>query len=137
MTPRERAELVFSEHEFAWREGDREHHIALVEKAIAGAMRQAVRQPALTVNADAFSPLEVAGIAAQPGRIEKMPGPGTVYTIRLLAGRQDRTVMAFENEDDASAVAAYLNETPREDEGTHHVSWLRVHKCVPEKYRKP
>jgi hypothetical protein len=84
-----------------------------------------------------FSPLEVAGIAAQPGRIEKMPGPGTVYTIRLLAGGQDRTVMAFENEDDANVVAANLNETPREDEGTHHVSWLRVHKCVPEKYRKP
>jgi hypothetical protein len=36
MTPRERAELVFSEHEFAWREGERGHHIALVEKAISG-----------------------------------------------------------------------------------------------------
>jgi hypothetical protein len=92
---------------------------------------------ALTVDDSKFSPLEVAGIAAQPGRIEKMPGPGIVYTIRLLAGGQDRTVMAFENEVDASAVAANLNETPREDEGTYHVSWLRVHKCVPEQYRKP
>jgi hypothetical protein len=41
MTPRERAELVFSEHEFAWREGEREHHIRIVEKAIAGAMDSA------------------------------------------------------------------------------------------------
>jgi hypothetical protein len=47
MTPRERAELVFSEHEFAWREGERGHHIALVEKAISGAIKEAVREAVL------------------------------------------------------------------------------------------
>lgn len=41
MTPRERAELVFSEHEFAWREGDREHQIKIVQAAIEGALKAA------------------------------------------------------------------------------------------------
>jgi hypothetical protein len=40
MTPHERAENVFAQHGFAWREGDRGHHIELVAQAIAGAVRQ-------------------------------------------------------------------------------------------------
>ena len=38
MAPEKRAAKVFSEHEFTWREGAREHHEAVIAKAIRGAV---------------------------------------------------------------------------------------------------
>jgi hypothetical protein len=68
----------------------------------------------------------------EPGHIQD---PTMFYIIRLLARGQEAAIMAFANEIDAQIVADKLNQAPREDEGTFHVTWMRMHRCVPEKYR--
>lgn len=77
MTPRQRADLAFSEHAFAWSEGDRSHHVDIIESAIAGAVaaeREACAMIAETVDGD--------WERDTPGRTESTTRKGIAAAIR-------------------------------------------------------